>query len=123
MGEILSYHIVGRRCHGMRGIKLNPRKFSVQRLRVKFLYLFRIFSRSWRSSFGNILRLLKRNNNSRNLVRKKADYAMYGGKTDYRLKSFARSNSFYTEAIADCLDFIKRNSLSLEEKPVLGRES
>lgn len=137
----MSYNRVGRRCNGMRGFKLNSRRFSVQRLRAKFLYLFRLFSRSWKSSYGHVIRLLKKNFNdrssnkhkdsqtyngscsSRNLVREQADYAMYGSSksSDYRLKSYgrSRSNSFYAEAIADCLDFIKRNSLSMEEKPVL----
>ncbi|KAK4360457.1 hypothetical protein RND71_019409 [Anisodus tanguticus] len=125
-GDINTYRIVRKNSHGMRGLKLNPRKFSVQRLRVKFLYLFRVFNGSWRSSYGNILRSLKKNiidcRSSKNKVRKQADYAMYGGRNDFKLKSFSRSNSFYAEAIADCVDFIKRNSLSLEEKPVLGHQ-
>ncbi|OIT33305.1 hypothetical protein A4A49_09717 [Nicotiana attenuata] len=124
--------VIGRRCYGIRGFKLNSRRFSVQKLRVKFLYLFKIFGKSWKSSYGNVLNLLKMNFNgrkqkdesydsNRNLVsRKQADYSMYGNRNDYRLKSYTRSNSFYAEAIADCLDFIKRNSLSIEEKPVLS---
>ncbi|MCD7458458.1 hypothetical protein HAX54_038332 [Datura stramonium] len=135
----MSYNRVGKRCCGTRGFKINSRRFSVQRLRAKFLYLCRLFSRSWRSSYGHALRLLKKNFNDkkdsinesygnggsckRNLVREEADYAMYGNRSstccEYRLKSYGRSNSFYAEAIADCLDFIKRNSLSMEEKPVL----
>ncbi|KAK4711591.1 hypothetical protein R3W88_006104 [Solanum pinnatisectum] len=134
----MSYKRVGRRCCGItRGFKLNSRRFSVQRLRAKFLYLCRLFSRSWRSSYRHALRLLKKNFNdtkdsrdqfnggscNKNLVSQQADYAMYGNynksNCDYRLKSYGRSNSFYAEAIADCLDFIKRNSLSMEEKPVL----
>ncbi|KAK4347543.1 hypothetical protein RND71_033882 [Anisodus tanguticus] len=126
----MSYNRVGRRCYGStRGFKLNSRRFSVQRLRAKFLYLCRLFSRSWRSSYGHALRLLKKNFNCskqkggscrRSLVTKEANYAMYGinRNCEYRLKSYGRSNSFYAEAIADCLDFIKRNSLSMEEKPI-----
>ncbi|GJS23185.1 hypothetical protein Tco_0451817 [Tanacetum coccineum] len=34
-----------------------------------------------------------------------------------RLKSFTRSNSFYSEAIADCLEFIKRSSASSDDMP------
>lgn len=133
----MSYKRVGRRCCGItRGFKLNSRRFSVQRLRAKFLYLCRLFSRSWRSSYRHALRLVKKNFNDkkdssdqsyggsckRNLVSEHADCAMYGNNKsnyEYRLKSYGRSNSFYAEAIADCLDFIKRNSLSMEEKPVL----
>lgn len=36
-------------------------------------------------------------------------------KPDCRLRSLGRTNSFYTEAIADCLEFIKRNSYSVED--------
>ncbi|CAN4083629.1 unnamed protein product [Withania somnifera] len=134
----MSYNRVGRRCCGnTRGFKLNSRRFSVQRLRAKFLYLFRLFRKSWKSSYRHALRLLNKNFNDkkdsddqsyggsckRNLVSKQVDYAMYGNKNignyEHRLKSYGRSNSFYAEAIADCLDFIKRNSLSMEEKPVL----
>jgi len=32
-----------------------------------------------------------------------------------RLRPLSRTNSFYSEAIADCLEFIKRNSLSLDD--------
>ncbi|CAN4078554.1 unnamed protein product [Withania somnifera] len=128
----MSYNRVGRRCCGTRGFKLNSRRLSVQRLRVKFLYLCRLFSRSWRSSYKHALRLLNKNFSEkkdsdqsyggsckRNLVTEHADCAMYGNNKNNRLKSYGRSNSFYAEAIADCLDFIKRNSLSMEEKPVI----
>uniref|UniRef100_M1B7V6 Uncharacterized protein n=1 Tax=Solanum tuberosum TaxID=4113 RepID=M1B7V6_SOLTU len=109
----------------MRGFKLNSRKFSVQRLRVKLLGVFSVLSRSWRSSYGKIIRLLKKKNvYCINKVKKQVDYGMYGEiRNDYKLKCYSRTNSFYAEAIKDCLDFIKRNSLSLEEKPVLGCES
>ena len=33
---------------------------------------------------------------------------------------FARSNSFYSEAIADCLEFIKRNSVPVEAHGTAG---
>ncbi|OIT20307.1 hypothetical protein A4A49_38363 [Nicotiana attenuata] len=132
MGYMGYNRVIGRRCYGIRGFKLNSRRFSVQKLNVKFLYLFKIFIKSWKSSFGNVLNLLKKNFNgtkqkdesydsNRNLVsRKQTDLSMYGNRSDYKLKSYARSNSFYAEAIADCLDFIKRNSLSIQEKSVLS---
>ncbi|CAI9110424.1 OLC1v1010438C1 [Oldenlandia corymbosa var. corymbosa] len=127
-------------CHGFRGFRLNPKRFSVQRLRTKFLFLMKLFSK-WRNSYGNALRSLRKNISSsrgsksfrkdqsglntssrRNLVFLKNDVDDHRNSTDRdcrRMKSFARTNSFYTEAIADCLDFIKRNSLSLDENPVL----
>lgn len=126
---ISNYQRVRKNGHGiMRGFQLNPRKFSVQRLRVKLLGVLSVFSRSWQSSYGNIVRLLKKKkkkniSNCTNKVKKQVDYGMYGGRNDYKLKTYSRTNSFYAEAIKDCLDFIKRNSLSLEEKPVLGCES
>lgn len=73
----------------MRGFKLNSRKLSV---RLKLLGVFSVFSNA------NIFRLLKMN-------KKKVKM---NNANDYKLKS----NSFYAEAIKDCLDFIKRNSLS-----------
>ncbi|KAL3372704.1 hypothetical protein AABB24_004977 [Solanum stoloniferum] len=119
MGHMGYNRVIGRKkCYGIRGIKLNSRKFSVQRLQVKFLNFFKILRKS---TCGNLLILLKKNFSGRkqrdekNLVKKKVDYGMYGNRNDYKLKSFTSSNSFYAEAIADCLDFIKRNSLSIEE--------
>ncbi|KAK4340709.1 hypothetical protein RND71_039210 [Anisodus tanguticus] len=130
MGHMGGYNrIIGRRCYGIRGIKLNSRKFSVQKLRVKFFYFFKILRKSLKFSCGNLLSLLNKNVSARkhkdeNLVKKKVDYGMYGNsRSDYKLKSYTCSNSFYAEAIADCLDFIKRNSLSIEEKPVLCHET
>lgn len=125
MGHMGYNRVIGRRrkkSNGIRGFKLNSRKFSVQRLSVKFLYFFKILRKSLKSSCGDLLNLLKKNVSGRkqrdekNLMRKNVDYGMYGNtKSDYKLKSFTHSNSFYAEAIADCLDFIKRNSLSIEE--------
>lgn len=34
-------------------------------------------------------------------------------------KNYERSNSFYSEAIRDCLEFIKRNSVSADEQSQL----
>lgn len=132
-----------KRCHGLRGFRVNPRRFSVQRLRSKFFFLLKIFN-NWRSSYGNALRSMKRNmapvrrksrDSKRNLVKMDANNYHHhdnihtsssshqGHDRNYcRLRHYGRSNSFYSEAIADCLDFIKRNSLSVDEKPVLNTE-
>lgn len=43
-----------------------------------------------------------------------------------RMRSFERSNSFYSEAIADCLEFIKRTSVSdkdEDDKPVVSEQN
>lgn len=123
----MSYNRVGRRCHGTRGFRLNPKRFSVQRLRARFLYLFRLLN-TWRRSYGQVLQSLKRGisrrrsgkrNNSRTSSSRRR-LAMEVP-TDCRLRSFGRSNSFYSEAIADCLEFIKRSSISVDDKSVAQR--
>ncbi|KAJ6423052.1 hypothetical protein OIU84_024058 [Salix udensis] len=111
-----------------RGFRLKyPRKFSVQRFRARFLYLFRFLSR-WRSSYGQAVQSLKKGmgrNSSRKrvLVMEAASCHYIGGGGDEHcsFRSFGRSNSFYSEAIADCLEFIKRSSISVEQKQVSPR--
>lgn len=127
MSQVSYKRVVGgKRSHGSGGrvFRLNSRKFSVQGLRTRFFCLFRLLSRL-KASYGRAVRLLKkgmrgkngmmmmmrRNNSSgsrRNLVVIKEVPAT-------RLRSFTRSNSFYAEAIADCLEFIKRSSFSVEQ--------
>lgn len=114
-------NIMMRRCNGFRGFRLNPRRFSVQKLRSKLLFLLKIFNR-FRSSLRSMKRNMRRSNSSRrSLVMAAAQNIDQIQKPDYRLRYYGRSNSFYSEAIADCLDFIKRNSLSVDDdqKPVL----
>nr|GMD54619.1 hypothetical protein A4A49_41782 [Ipomoea batatas] len=115
-----------------KGFRLNSRRFSVHRLRAKFFHLFRLLSRLKALYFRAVRALMKRSITGgkvggRNLgITREINYALYGnnGGGEVRLKSsFSRSNSFYAEAIADCLDFIHRNSLSMEEKPVLIRQN
>ncbi|XVE87574.1 hypothetical protein DITRI_Ditri18aG0128400 [Diplodiscus trichospermus] len=127
MSSHMSYNRVGRRCRGSKGFRLNiPKRFSVKGLRARFFYLFRLLSR-WRSSYGRGLRLIIRKmgmNGSSNIMINKSS-----GGSDSRSRlvtpkdvalpnsnrlrpSLGRSNSFYSEAIADCLEFIKRSSSS-----------
>ncbi|KAL5752253.1 hypothetical protein ACOSP7_022439 [Xanthoceras sorbifolium] len=133
------YTRVGRRTsshnHGSsRGFKLNQRRFSVQGLRAKFVYLFRVMSR-WRYSCGQALKSLNkkgtttttsnrrssyifpRNSSSsrRSLVMVDSSSSSSSNNNNCRLRSFGRSNSFYSEAIADCLEFIKRSSISVDD--------
>ncbi|KAL3527326.1 hypothetical protein ACH5RR_011982 [Cinchona calisaya] len=121
--------------HGIiKGFRINSRRFSVQRLRTKFLYLLKIFNKL-RFSYGNALQSMRKclarsggssckRDSRRNLV-VMPSYNIYTTSSmelDHsRLRSFPRTNSFYSEAIADCLDFIKRNSLSMDENPVLNQ--
>ncbi|KAL3723596.1 hypothetical protein ACJRO7_035728 [Eucalyptus globulus] len=129
---------------GGRGFKVSSRRFSVQRLRAKFACLVRALSR-WRCRYGRALRALKRSiccressadstcssasssssclrrssSSRRNLVKGDASRCTYyygsGVSESCKVRSFARSNSVYSEAIADCLEFIKRSSVSVDE--------
>ena len=49
---------------------------------------------------------------------------MHAGQPDCKVRPCLRSNSFYAEAIADCLEFIKRNSVSVDDvgESVASRE-
>ena len=107
-------------CQGScRGFRLNPRRIYVLRLRKRFTFFLRLFDKC-KLSYSQALHLLKKvfhkkgsfkrnssssssNSNSSNssLVRKQISYG--------------RSNSFYAEAIADCLEFIKRTSISMDQ--------
>ncbi|KAF8011228.1 hypothetical protein BT93_J1745 [Corymbia citriodora subsp. variegata] len=121
----------------IRGFRINPRRLSVKRLRARFASLFRILSQC-RFSYGQALKFLKsgcffcrsrsrshgsgikRSSSSgsrRNLVVTAARVRAEPGRADYgaKLRCYSRSNSFYSEAIADCLEFIKRTSVSLDQ--------
>lgn len=103
---------------GSKGFRINiPRRFSVQRLRARFFYIFGLLSR-WRSSYGRALRLTSRKmrNNSSGRGRGSRRSLMTPKPKEVSLPNsrLMRSNSFYSEAIADCLDFIKRSSLSVD---------
>ncbi|KAJ1377671.1 hypothetical protein SESBI_48635 [Sesbania bispinosa] len=111
--------------HGScRGFRLNHRKLYVLRLRKRFTFFLRIFD-SWKLSYGEALQLLKKvfcrkggfkrnnsNSSRRSLVREEE----IKGQSDCRMRSYGRSNSFYAEAIADCLEFIKRTSISSRDQ-------
>ncbi|CAH1413754.1 unnamed protein product [Lactuca virosa] len=107
----VSYNRVGRRYYATRGFRLNVKRFYVQRLRPKFFNFFKNLIRSWRSSSSALYeKCSTRGGGQLNLVAKE---------NAYRLRSFGRSNSFYSEAIEDCLEFIKRSSVSSDDKPEL----
>lgn len=129
-------------CKGGKGFRIHvskTKRFSVQGLRARFVYLFRVLSR-WRLSYGQALKSLilskkekgifvniKRNNSGskRSLVPDVNNMSCQGRHEYHQsaagcrsMRSFGRSNSFYAEAIADCLEFIKRSStLSVDQKP------
>lgn len=133
----MSYNRVSS--HGsFRGFRLNPRKFYVLRLRKRFTLFLRLFE-SWKLSYGGeALKLLikkvfcrkgttsstgfKRNNSNnssssrRSLVNREEE--IFKGQADWKMVGsyYGRSNSFYAEAIADCLEFIKRTSISSKDQ-------
>lgn len=109
--RIQIYTRVGRRQLRTRGFRLGSNHFSVHRLRKKILRLFGFINRCMQflcrcpkesKSKGCDVRTDSR----RNLVP--------AGREEVRLRSYMRSNSFYAEAIKDCLEFIKRNSVPLD---------
>lgn len=121
------YTKVNGRC--ARVFRLNPRRFSVHRLRARFFNLFKFF-KMLRFLYAEALESLKRcilrssskrggnggtSSRRRNLVVIKEERNLY------RLSSFGRSNSFYSEAIADCLEFIKRSSLSVDDDKIASQ--
>ena len=108
----------GRVSHGRcRGFRLNPRRLLVLRLRKRFTFILRLFHK-WKLSYGEALQLLKRvfcikggfkRNNSNSSSRRRRILVR---EEQIKSQSYVRSNSFYAEAIADCLEFIKRTSIS-----------
>ncbi|KAK7843146.1 hypothetical protein CFP56_038281 [Quercus suber] len=73
------------RCNGSRGFKLNSKRFSVQRLRARFIYLFKLLDR-WRCSYGQALKSLKKgfgkNRSSCSIKRSNSSFTSI---TDHRL--------------------------------------
>ncbi|KAK6922137.1 hypothetical protein RJ641_012644 [Dillenia turbinata] len=108
------------------GFRLNTRRFSIHRLRAKVLFLFKILNK-WRSSCGRDSKLQKRSvvvpgvhggykrssSGKRSLI--STEEKKNKGRVDYGSRTYGRSNSFYAEAIADCLEFIKRTSISVDD--------
>ncbi|KAK4773478.1 hypothetical protein SAY87_028497 [Trapa incisa] len=113
-----------------RGFRLKPRKLLVQRLRSRVAIFLKVLC-LLRSSCCKVLGLLwrerrrrRKRSRARDLERScsgsqrtilvaKEPYRVRTG--DYRYASFDGSNSFYAEAIADCLDFIRRSSVSIDQ--------
>jgi hypothetical protein len=108
-------------CHGKcRGFRLNLTRLYFSRLRKRVNFFIRIFDKL-KLSHAQAFQLLKKvfcrksgfkrnnSNSSRNGLMKDERIKSQG---DCRFSSYGRNNSFYAEAIADCLEFIKRTSIS-----------
>lgn len=126
-----SYVRIGRRWRRRRpparGFRLCPRnRFSVRRLRAKLLTFLGLVGRyvhrqllavrrprSSSSSSSSAGGGCSRSSSTRFLVGGGKHHVDGGRRTVP--PSFMRSNSFYAQAIADCLEFIKRNSVPVED--------
>ncbi|KAH7689364.1 Unspecific monooxygenase protein [Dioscorea alata] len=88
----LRYIRLGRRWRRMRGFRWHShRRTSHRRLHVKLLSFLRILTGCLKPLKGGYQRSLSRQEET--------------------IRYYNSTNSFYAEAIADCLEFIKRSSL------------
>ncbi|KVH92141.1 hypothetical protein Ccrd_005827 [Cynara cardunculus var. scolymus] len=116
----MSYTFHFRGYQRTRGFRLNLKRFSVQRFRAKLFKFVRILVKAWRSCCSSVY--AKKTSRSCNKVRDwsspRSSVATnnVNQSNGCRSRSFGRSNSFYAEAIADCLEFIKNSSVSLDDK-------
>ncbi|RLN07889.1 uncharacterized protein C2845_PM11G28230 [Panicum miliaceum] len=112
----------GRRA-GARGFRLCPRnRFSVRRLRAELLTFLGIVGRYVRRLVRRLSATSGAGAGGNGCGRSGSRRVLVGGGKDAaaskgprRAAPFARSNSFYSQAIADCLEFIKRNSVPVED--------
>ncbi|WVZ73960.1 hypothetical protein U9M48_022207 [Paspalum notatum var. saurae] len=112
---------------GARGFRLCPRnRFSVRRLRAELLTFLGLVGRYVRlllsaTGRGGGRAGCARSGSRRVLVGtgggrdKVAAAAAAASKKPQPAPFIVRSNSFYSQAIADCLEFIKRNSVPVED--------
>lgn len=137
MSSISSYSRVSSRGSSYRGFKLRySRRFSIQAFRTRFVFLFKVVNK-WKYTCYEAMKFVKRSvygssgdrrigkvsemESSRSMNVLLGSDLIMPRSHECRMRSLGRSNSFYSEAIADCLEFIKRTSVSDKEeddKPV-----
>ncbi|THU47046.1 hypothetical protein C4D60_Mb09t11360 [Musa balbisiana] len=125
MGE-QRYSRLGRRWRTRRGFRLGANRFAVPLLRDRLCTLWSLFSRCLHVAKRGFRRNGSRwpSSSSGSSRRGFVSEGRHGGQIECRLRSCGGSNSFYTEAIADCLEFIKRSSMSANEvSTVAGRQA
>lgn len=114
----------GRRWRRARGFRLGARnRFSVRRLRAKLLTFLGLVGRHARHLARRLSRRggssCPRNGSARALVGGEAAASKHKQQQQQAPRrpaaSFMRTNSFYAQAIAECLEFIKRNSVPVED--------
>ncbi|KAL0914717.1 hypothetical protein M5K25_015090 [Dendrobium thyrsiflorum] len=99
-----SYTKLRRRNRRSRGFRLSSGRLCVIRLRLRLLTAFELLYQ--------YLRRIKK----RFTRRKRIEDSMSGSRRpDCRLRACRRSNSFYAEAIAECLEFIRKTSSSVDD--------
>jgi hypothetical protein len=121
---------LGRRWRRAKGFRLCAGKyrFSVRRLRAKLLKFLGLVGRHVRQLANRLATSstrgsspCPRSGSTRALVGQRRYSKSQGGeeaaakKASRRAASFMRTNSFYAQAVADCLEFIKRNSVPMED--------
>jgi hypothetical protein len=132
----MSYEwISGRRIRRpSRGFRLRKRRFSV--LRVRLFYFIRFFCK-WKFPYEQALKLLKKGRTKRSIassnninINENSCREILVLDLEGRRRSTSRSacnlgsyisngsNSFYSEAISDCLEFIKMSALSADANSV-----
>ncbi|MQL95938.1 hypothetical protein Taro_028603 [Colocasia esculenta] len=122
-----SYCPLSRRGHRSKGFRLNPGRFSVLRLRFRYLSLIGLLSwclesirKGVHSCGGGSSRAGRRC--GRSYSRRSFVYDVRRGcPQEFKLRPSGSSNTFYADAIADCLEFIKRTSVSVGEHPTTER--
>ncbi|KAK3155077.1 hypothetical protein QOZ80_2BG0198560 [Eleusine coracana subsp. coracana] len=115
---------------GARGFRLCPRnRFSVRRLRAELLTFLGLVGRYARLLARRLSKCGGAGNSSSSSCGRSGSrrVLVVGAGKDAAApcknytrpppasSSFARTNSFYSQAIADCLEFIKRNSVPVED--------
>ncbi|KAI0501626.1 hypothetical protein KFK09_016571 [Dendrobium nobile] len=106
-----NYTKLRRRNRRSRGFRLSSGRLCVIRLRLRLLTAFELLYQ--------YLRRIKK----RFTRRKRGEDSMGASRRpDSRLRACRRSNSFYAEAIAECLEFIRKTSSSVDDasKMVVG---
>ncbi|KAG1358987.1 hypothetical protein COCNU_08G004330 [Cocos nucifera] len=115
------YTRLNRRWRRAKGFRLNCNRFAVFRPRLRLFSFFGLLDRCLRflkEGFrGSDPRRCGGSSSARGLV---SAEGKRGGQPEFKLRSCVRSNSFYAEAIADCLEFIKRSSVPVENNPVVA---
>ncbi|CAA7408026.1 unnamed protein product [Spirodela intermedia] len=112
------------RCRRGKGFRLNSARFSVLRLRLRLLGLIGLLQRCLQCmkkgtgcGGGGVGDRRSRRSGRRwgksGSRRGLMEDLRNRGQQEGKLRPPGRSNSFHTEAIADCLEFIKRTSVSV----------